>query len=778
MAVIDAARESRVGEPQPTAAGVAITVVVPTRNEAGNVATLVTALELVARTVPLDVIFVDDSDDDTPAIVEQVAAGATVPVQLIHRPPGERDGGLGGAVIAGFRAASAPWVCVMDGDLQHPPSLIPEMFARALADDLDLVSASRFRAASGRPGLSRLRQRCSSLLISLARVGFPLKLRNVTDPLTGFFLVRRERLRLNELHPRGFKILLEILVRTSGLRVGEVPFTFGARHTGESKASAQEAWNYLRQVVGLRLGSFSRFALVGATGLVINIAAMIVALHAGAHYLLAALLATQASSAWNFVLTELWVFRGRTFKRNLAVRAGSFFAMNNASLLVRGPIIFLLRAGLGLNPVLANVASLAAVTVSRFSLSDTWIWTGAREVPRRHLYSIHGLVTIDSPTRLPELVRFSVDELSASAMILIEHGRVGASERGVTIDGDTVVYSEGRAGFAARVEMSTQIRITASPLLRYSPHVLYTNVVEPILRWRLVELDYALVHAACVGFGRSAFLITARTDTGKTTTILKLLDRDARFRFISDDLTLLTPAGRVLTYPKPLTISRHTVSSVKTPLLSLKERLGLVVQSRLHSKSGRMLGLLMARIGVRAATLNAIVQWLVPPPKYGIDRLVPAAEVQPRAELGGIVVIQRSNREHVSELDDTDALAILLENCDDAYTFPPYPLIEDFLHSRGGTDLRAAESAIVGRALAGRTAALIESEQREWWRHIEEVALRSAPNGDLERRSQVADRRAGRGRAMGAERRAHDDRRGSLAAFTRADPLVLAEAVA
>ena len=170
--------------------------------------------------------------------------------------------------------------------------------------------------------------------------------------------------------------------------------------------------------------------------------------------------------------------------------------------------------------------------------------------------------------------------------------------------------------------------------------MLYTNVVEPILRWSFAERGYALVHAACLADRGRAFLLTARTDTGKTTTSLKILDSTA-YSFLSDDLTLVTPQGRVLTYPKPLTISRHTLRAVKTPLLSRRERWGLVFQSRLHSRSGRRFAFVLAKTHLPAATINTIVQLLVPPPKFHVERLVPDVDVAVDARLAGMVVIER-----------------------------------------------------------------------------------------------------------------------------------------
>src|SRR6185436_8510403 len=198
------------------------------------------------------------------------------------------------------------------------------------------------------------------------------------------------------------------------------------------------------------------------------------------------------------------------------------------------------------------------------------------------------------------------------------------------------------------------IDATASPLVGRSPHVLYTNVVEPILRWTFAERGYALVHAACLAHHGDAFLLTARTDTGKTTTSLKILD-SSPYSFLSDDLTLLTPEGRVLTYPKPLTISRHTLRAVRTPLLSRRERLGLVFQSRLHSRSGRRFAFVLAKTHLPAATINALVQLLVP-----------NVDVAVEARLAGMIVIERGGEGDVV-LDEGEALGTLLSNCEDAY---------------------------------------------------------------------------------------------------------------
>jgi dolichol-phosphate mannosyltransferase len=121
-----------------------VSVVVPTRDEAGNVEPLVERLARVIPEHPLEVIFVDDSEDGTDDVVRGLAQRPNCAVRLLHRDPADRWGGLGGAVVDGMRVARAGWVCVMDADLQHPPEVLGELVARASAGDVDLVVASRF----------------------------------------------------------------------------------------------------------------------------------------------------------------------------------------------------------------------------------------------------------------------------------------------------------------------------------------------------------------------------------------------------------------------------------------------------------------------------------------------------------------------------------------------------------------------------------------------------------------------------------------------------------
>lgn len=359
-------------------APIELTIVVPTRNEAGNVDALLDRILQATSGIAAEVVFVDDSTDDTPDVIRRSGEDFPLEITLIARPP-ERRNGLGKAVVEGLKVAQADWVCVMDGDLQHPPEVIPQLLDHALATGANLVAASRLTKGGSTDGLSFRRKLVSYGLALMNRIVFPKRLRQISDPLTGFFLVRRDALDLEGLRPEGFKILLEILVHCTALRVSEVPFVFAERNAGESKANTGEALRLFRQMARLYLQSqrhFLRFVLVGLTGLIVNngIMALLVEM-AGLHYLFAAVLSTQGSTGWNFAWTEGWVYRDRPQpRRSMWGRLLSFFAMNNAALLLRGPLLALFVSVFGMHYLVGNLLSLVVMMLARFVISDRMIW--------------------------------------------------------------------------------------------------------------------------------------------------------------------------------------------------------------------------------------------------------------------------------------------------------------------------------------------------------------------------------------------------------------------
>jgi dolichol-phosphate mannosyltransferase len=232
-----------------------ISLVIPTFNESANVTELLTRLAAaLPENVPCEVIFVDDSTDDTPAVITEAARHSRLAVAVRHREVA--DGGLGGAVALGLRAASAPWIVVMDADLQHPPTLVPELVAAGERASADLVVATRYAGGGSREGLDGgFRKFASGGSTFLAKTLFRRPLRDVSDPMSGFFAVRAAALDADVLRPLGYKILLELIVRCRLRRVTEVPYQFQDRFAGESKANFGEGLRFLRHLMVLRLGS-------------------------------------------------------------------------------------------------------------------------------------------------------------------------------------------------------------------------------------------------------------------------------------------------------------------------------------------------------------------------------------------------------------------------------------------------------------------------------------------------------------------------------------------
>jgi putative flippase GtrA len=681
-------------------------------------------------------------------------------VRLMHRPLAERTGGLGGAVALGLAAAQSKYACVMDADLQHPPEMIPLLLRTAKERQADLVVATRRSVKSEVTGLNVARNMVSRGLDMIARVLFPRELRGVSDPLTGFFLVRVGALKLQSLQPRGFKILLEILVRHPKLRKAEVPFRFGPRFSGQSKASAGEAMKYLSLLWALRFsGSFTRlaeFALVGASGILVNTGALwLVTDKLHVYYLVSAAFATVASTVWNFAFSELWIYRHQSQASGLLRRFGLFFGMNALSLSLRAPMIYALTSLLGIYYVISNLISLALLTVIRFELADNIIWSATPSAGSKtqlkvrslmnstYYYNIHDIVTVSSEGELPELEPFLVEAPIEQPTIRVRIGK--PRKKPFESDhGRYKYYSElfGPLGFEVGINLNDPVDVVASPSLRMSPHVLYTNVVEPILRWTFVEKGYALVHGATLAFGDQACMVTARTDTGKTTTLLKILAYQRRnsdqAAFLSDDMTIVSPDGMAMTYPKPLTISFHTLRAVNADTLTFRERLTLPIQSRIHSRTGRRFAFIISKTHLPAATINMVLQMLVPPPKYFVSKLIPSVKLTRRAPLTRMFIIQRGDSE-TEAIDNREAMEVLLQNCEDAYGFPPYEAIKEFLYKRDGVDLREKEHAIIRQALGQLPATVISSNTFDWWSRIPTFVNNEQVSADITRAREIEE---------------------------------------
>lgn len=335
-----------------------LSVIVPTFNERGNVATLVQRLDAALVGISWEVIFVDDNSPDGTADAVRELARANSRVRCIRRI-GRR--GLSGACIEGMLASSAPCAAVIDGDLQHDETQLGKMLGLIESGAAELVIGSRYIEGGSADSFNQQRLGASKFATAVAQRVLKVE---IADPMSGFFMIRRDR--FEQLAPRlstqGFKILLDVVATAGGdLRVVEVPYTFGSRLHGESKLDSMVALDFLGLVlakltndtVSLR---FLLFALVGSIGLFVHFAVLFVTLEVfDPPFAEAQAIAAFCAMTGNFLLNNFLTYRDQRLKG---------FGI------LRGLAIFYVVCSVGL---LANVG----VAWSVFDQEPIWWLAGA-----------------------------------------------------------------------------------------------------------------------------------------------------------------------------------------------------------------------------------------------------------------------------------------------------------------------------------------------------------------------------------------------------------------
>ena len=256
------------------ASAVELSVVVPTFNESANVPKVIAALEKTLAGIEWEVIFVDDNSPDDTAGTVREAARRNGRVRLVHRI-GRR--GLSSASIEGMLASTAPFVAVMDGDLQHDESLLPGMLDVLKTGDHDIVIGSRYVDGGGTGEWAEERAKISDTGTRLARMVTRV---DIKDPLSGFFMMTRQALLplVPKLSSIGYKILLDLFASAKGdLRAKELPMTFRTRIEGESKLDSLVMWEFLMLLADKTVGHIVparliSFAVVGGSGVLVNLA--------------------------------------------------------------------------------------------------------------------------------------------------------------------------------------------------------------------------------------------------------------------------------------------------------------------------------------------------------------------------------------------------------------------------------------------------------------------------------------------------------------------------
>ncbi|MCD6558858.1 glycosyltransferase family 2 protein [Thermococci archaeon] len=350
-----------------------ISIIVPTYNERDNLKELFERISSSLRGRDFEIIVVDDdSPDGTWEKAQELSR--QYPVRVLRRT---KERGLSSAVIRGFEIAGGDIFVVMDADLQHPPEVIPNL-VEAIEKGADVAVASRYVKGGRVENWYWYRRIISKGAIMIGRVALP-KIRNVKDPVSGFFALKREVVEDVELNPVGFKILLEILIKGKYANVAEVPFTFGLRNAGESKLGQKQIFNYLRHLWRLMLweGEIDRlvkFSIVGTTGIVVNEFFLWFFVNFfGMHKFLANLPATELAILNNFTWNDLWTFKDLKRKPFLG-RILSFHLAALTGALVQW-LIYGILLHLGAYYLFANLVGIGASFVVRFLVNRHITWS-------------------------------------------------------------------------------------------------------------------------------------------------------------------------------------------------------------------------------------------------------------------------------------------------------------------------------------------------------------------------------------------------------------------
>jgi dolichol-phosphate mannosyltransferase len=295
-----------------SSAEIDLSIVVPTYREAENIPLLMRGIRdaLDYSRISYEVVIVDDNSPDNTGEVCSAIAREGMPLRLVVRA---NERGLSSAVLRGFRAARGRWLCCMDADLSHPPSALPALREKMITDQADIAIGSRY-VPGGKTyaewGLFRwLNSKVATLLAA------PLAGR-VHDPMAGYFMLSRETFaRCNELNPIGYKILLEIIVKSDATRIVEVPIEFRDRTFGQSKLSMKEQLRYLNHLYRLyahlypSLAHFMAFAAIGASGMLIDLTVVYAVQHmVSAPFAAARAAGIVAGIAWNFLGNRHFTF--------------------------------------------------------------------------------------------------------------------------------------------------------------------------------------------------------------------------------------------------------------------------------------------------------------------------------------------------------------------------------------------------------------------------------------------------------------------------------------
>jgi dolichol-phosphate mannosyltransferase len=309
-----------------------LVIVIPTFNERDNIAPLLEKLERALEGISWEAVFVDDDSTDGTIEVLRQACAADRRVRSVRRL-GRR--GLASAVVEGIQSNFAPYIAVMDADLQHDERLLGPMLQILRQDQADVVVGSRYLAEGGLGDWSQGRRTISRVATELSRL--VLRGAHLTDPMSGFFVLKREVFdaAVRRLSQEGYKILLDIVASSPApVRIKEVPYVFGLRQHGESKLDSLVVLDYVALLLDKLVGRwvpvrFLLFTSVGSIGVLLHMSVLATAYHIGVPFLRAQIAATVVAIGGNFFLNNALTYRDKRLRGFGPVLLGlvSFYAV-------------------------------------------------------------------------------------------------------------------------------------------------------------------------------------------------------------------------------------------------------------------------------------------------------------------------------------------------------------------------------------------------------------------------------------------------------------------
>jgi dolichol-phosphate mannosyltransferase len=386
-----------------------LSIIIPTYNESQNILDLLASIRTILRSSFFtEIIVVDDnSPDKTGKLVEDYSKNYTnsgaiaqqqyvtnldssyqssnISIKVIHR---SRKDGLIPAILEGIRSSNGQYILVMDADFSHSPEMIPTMVSELESPDIDIVVASRYANGGSIVGWSLKRKVISKGAVKIAKCLLPIS-KEVKDPMSGFFALKRHVLSDMAIDSAGYKILLEILVKSKDAKVKEVPYTFADRKAGKSKLDNHVIFDYIKSVyylylygrrsakakaqlrkVGrsksaLFLSKVGRFYTVGASGLLLNYVISILLSNnfvTNLGYMQATMVGIIASNISNFFLNKVWTFEDRVFSLKKTLRQyGIFAAISSGGVAIQlGSLYLCVESGIQYELSLLTAVALAS----------------------------------------------------------------------------------------------------------------------------------------------------------------------------------------------------------------------------------------------------------------------------------------------------------------------------------------------------------------------------------------------------------------------------------